>query len=246
MKDAAKVKGRTKRTAARLAIGTAIGDGVLAPGNMLPPEVELARIMGVSLGTIQVALRQLQDTGVIVRRRGDGTRIASTEPLDPSVWHFRFIRLSDGTPVHPVADWIRIETAGPSPLLCERLGEHAEFQRIRRRYSATGCAPFGSEMYISPSLGLHLDPAASDDLRMLNIRTHLERRFNIVAAGTDQTVRLSVVEDLIAATFEMQRFQMIYEIAALTTGREGRPIYFQRIYVPAEHYALNFTNSVRP
>jgi DNA-binding GntR family transcriptional regulator len=81
---------------------------------------------------------------------------------------------------------------------------------------------------------------------MLNIRTHLERRFNIVAAGTDQTVRLSVVEDLIAATFEMQRFQMIYEIAALTTGREGRPIYFQRIYVPAERYALNFTNSVRP
>ncbi len=43
------------------------------PGDRLPPEHDLSAMLGVSRGTLRVALERLQDTGEIVRRQGSGT-----------------------------------------------------------------------------------------------------------------------------------------------------------------------------
>ena len=88
----------TKRSALQIALVGAIHDGVLKPHQQLPSEIELAQGIGVSLGTVQNALGQLRDMGLIYRRRGDGTRIADTDQLDPSVWHFRFRMRESGKP----------------------------------------------------------------------------------------------------------------------------------------------------
>lgn len=42
-------------------------------GGRIPPETELAEILGVSRTTVRAALQSLQDAGVIVRTRGRGT-----------------------------------------------------------------------------------------------------------------------------------------------------------------------------
>ena len=50
------------------------------PGDRLPPEHELAAMLGVSRGTLRVALERLAGNGEIVRRQGSGTyvgRVAS-------------------------------------------------------------------------------------------------------------------------------------------------------------------------
>ena len=70
----------TKRTAVRLVISNCIQSGVLRPGDYLPSEKVLAEILNVSLGTVQVALGQLQDLGLLQRRRGDGTRVSAMVP----------------------------------------------------------------------------------------------------------------------------------------------------------------------
>ena len=71
----------TKRSAARLAIASAISNGFLPEGCLIPTEKRLTIILGISLGTVQAALQQLQQSGIIIRRRGDGSRVASTEAL---------------------------------------------------------------------------------------------------------------------------------------------------------------------
>lgn len=43
------------------------------PGDRLPPEHDLAGMLGVSRGTLRVALARLERTGEIVRRQGSGT-----------------------------------------------------------------------------------------------------------------------------------------------------------------------------
>jgi len=45
------------------------------PGDRLPPEHELAGMLGVSRGTLRVALERLEASGEIVRRQGSGTYV---------------------------------------------------------------------------------------------------------------------------------------------------------------------------
>lgn len=42
-------------------------------GDRLPPEHEIAGMLGISRGTLRIALQRLEDTGEIVRRQGSGT-----------------------------------------------------------------------------------------------------------------------------------------------------------------------------
>ena len=56
--------------------------GVVAPGESLPPERELAASFGVSRDTVREAIRELADTGYLVPKRGryGGTFIADPLP----------------------------------------------------------------------------------------------------------------------------------------------------------------------
>lgn len=70
-----------QETLARL--GTAIRIGLLAPGDRLPPERELAEQLSISRSTLRQALRALTLTGhlVALRGRAGGTFVAAEPPL---------------------------------------------------------------------------------------------------------------------------------------------------------------------
>ncbi len=63
--------------------------GVVAPGESLPAERELAALYAVSRDTVREAIRELADAGYLVRRRGryGGTFVADPlpRPADPGV-----------------------------------------------------------------------------------------------------------------------------------------------------------------
>jgi len=70
---------------AELALRNWLAPGRHRPGDRLPPEHEVARMLGISRGTLRTALRRLEDTGEIVRRQGSGTfvgRVAVPSQLD--------------------------------------------------------------------------------------------------------------------------------------------------------------------
>jgi GntR family transcriptional repressor for pyruvate dehydrogenase complex len=57
-----------------------IAGGGLAPGARLPPEAELASVLGASRNTVREAVRGLVTAGVLDVRRGDGTYVTSLRP----------------------------------------------------------------------------------------------------------------------------------------------------------------------
>ena len=57
-----------------------IASGELAPGDRLPPEAELATLLGVSRNSLREAVRALIQANVLDVRRGDGTYVTSLEP----------------------------------------------------------------------------------------------------------------------------------------------------------------------
>ncbi len=56
-------------------IEEAVASGRLAPGERLPPERDLARLLGVNRSTIIHALDALADRGVLIRKQGSGTYV---------------------------------------------------------------------------------------------------------------------------------------------------------------------------
>lgn len=57
-----------------------IAVGQLAPGDRLPPEPELASLLGVSRSSLRESVRALVQANVLDVRRGDGTYVTSLEP----------------------------------------------------------------------------------------------------------------------------------------------------------------------
>lgn len=62
-----------------------IAQGVLKPGDMLPPEISLSRQLGVSRITIRQALSDLTNAGLLVRKRALGTFVAQPRRIVPFI-----------------------------------------------------------------------------------------------------------------------------------------------------------------
>lgn len=234
------VAGRTKRTAARLAIVELIRAGALVPGDVLPSEKELASILRVSLGTVQAALKQLQDSGTIVRRRGDGSRIASSEPLPTSIWHFRLVSRGHGQPLRFADQKVWVETVPERGPWCEYLGDCEHFVRIRRRMILTSGSRVGAEMYLDAAMAPGLSRIDPQELTMVNIRPYLEEMFGIVTAGATHVARTVTLEKTLALAFGLRPRGPYFEIEAKSYDRARKPVYYQRIFVSAESCALSF------
>ena len=62
---------------------SAITSGAIPPGTLFENEVDLAEAMGVSRPTMRRVMEQLSDKGLIVRRRGIGTRVVQPKVRRP-------------------------------------------------------------------------------------------------------------------------------------------------------------------
>ncbi len=238
MREASGGPQRTKRSAARLAIAAAIRDGVLKPGDYLPPETWLTGILGVSLGTVQAALRQLQQMGAIVRRRGDGTRVASGEPLGRDIWHFRFVAKDTGQPLRIAKERLWIDRVGTRGQWTEFLGGAADYVRIRRRVTLQDKTKVGAEMFLSAQAVPGLETMDPQELDMVNIRPFLEEQFGMAAADASHLVQTAKLDEVSAKAFGLTPGLDVLEIHARARTLEHAPVYFQRILVPAEKCSL--------
>ncbi|GAA1984275.1 hypothetical protein GCM10009718_22050 [Isoptericola halotolerans] len=64
----------------RSQVAAAVAVGTLQPGARLPASRDLARDLGIAVGTVQRAYRELEASGVVVSRRRTGTVVAPATP----------------------------------------------------------------------------------------------------------------------------------------------------------------------
>jgi GntR family transcriptional regulator len=62
------------------AIRRSIADGDANAGERLPPARDMAAVLGVNQNTVLRALRLLRDEGLLEFRRGQGVRVAGSQP----------------------------------------------------------------------------------------------------------------------------------------------------------------------
>lgn len=66
---------------AQEALAELVASDLYSPGDQLPPEPELAEMLGISRATLREALRSFEERGLIHRQRGVGTFVRATRPL---------------------------------------------------------------------------------------------------------------------------------------------------------------------
>ena len=69
----------------RRQVADLVGAGVLRSGDRLPPLRQLAGDLGLAVGTVARAYRELEGAGLIATRRGGGTRVAEHARPAPEV-----------------------------------------------------------------------------------------------------------------------------------------------------------------
>ena len=74
--------------------------GEWAPGDIIPSEMQLARELNVSQGTVRKAVTELVENNVLLRRQGRGTFVA-THDYNRALFHFFHIVSNNGVKVLP-------------------------------------------------------------------------------------------------------------------------------------------------
>jgi len=230
----------TKRTAVRLVISNCIQSGVLRPGDYLPSEKVLAEILNVSLGTVQVALGQLQDLELLQRRRGDGTRVSGVEPFKDNVWHFRFLSSENNTPLRMAETKLKMSRTSSAGYWSKFLGDEAFYLCITRKICMLDGTRAAAQMHIPGGLSRDLDDVDVSELELVNIRLFLESQLNLTI--NERTNRISVVTlgETEIKDLGLIGQQPFYEINATAFTDNKKPAYHQRILVSISDCNLEF------
>lgn len=114
-------------------------DGVWAPGEPLPSEIQLATELGVSQGTVRKALDAMAADSLVIRRQGRGTFVARHD--DERIM-FQFFKLvgDDGSRALPISTVLSLSQgkAGAAERKILTLAKDAKVIRIKRLRSMEG------------------------------------------------------------------------------------------------------------
>ncbi|WP_369194791.1 GntR family transcriptional regulator [Streptomyces djakartensis] len=220
----------------------AIGQGLLAPGDLLGNEVDLSVRLGLSRPTVRQAIQSLVDKGLLVRRRGVGTQVVHSKvrrPLELSSLYDDLEAAGQG----PATRVVRHETVPAACDVAAALGvpEGSEVVLLERLRSTHG-TPVALMRNHLPSGLLDLDGGRLEStglyrmMRAAGITLHSARqRVGARAATEREAARLDEAEG--AALLTMQRTAF---------DDTGRAVEYGTHLYRASRYSFDFQLLVRP
>ena len=209
-----------------------IEEGEWKPGDRLPPDVEFARVLPVSLGTVQKALTMLADAGVISRRHGHGTFVADAATPEEEIRHFHFVTRSDDHHLPVYVRVLSVDSVRDDGPWSRFLSSDEAFVRVTRVISVNLEFQTFSQIFLSRErFGFFLEmPIRELDRAAFNHM--LSTRFNAPTLRMVQYFRATVMPDDVCATIGIApgTVGMHWEVYGYTY--RDAPISYQHVYVP--------------
>jgi GntR family transcriptional regulator, transcriptional repressor for pyruvate dehydrogenase complex len=205
-------------------LGSAIRLGLLAPGDKLPPERELAHRLRISRSTLRQALTALVQSGHLVSSRGrtGGTFVSEQpplaehggEPLDQGAW--------------AVLDYrVAIETG--AVLLAVERGSEAQFDRLDELVAKMAGEVENFGEYRRTDVRFHIDIAeAAQSPRLLSAMTDVQSQMS------DLIALIAHPKEVLRASNEQHRRL----IGALRRGDVARAVRVSRQHIEGTEHIL--------
>ena len=224
-------RAQTKVDRIKSSLMSDIANGRLRPGDRVQSERELTRELGVSLGTVQRALRELADQGIVKREHGRGTFVSNVN----AAVGVEFLRFRDENgeelPLYvQVLGKRRIVRDGPWTAF---FGAGDDLVRIDRWFNVGGSFDLFNEFYLKSedfALLRQISPGSVQS----NLRELLVQRLALSALRVEQSIRFEPLPRRIAKHLDhpIEQPGVIMELRAIAD--EGRPLFYQRSF--ATHF----------
>ncbi|HLU03682.1 MAG TPA: GntR family transcriptional regulator [Advenella sp.] len=214
--------------------------GIWQPGDQLPAEEELAQITPFSLGTVQRALRDLAEQGLVVRMHGLGSFIADAPRQLEDPWHCRFLD-DDGTTVLPIFSQaiLRTPVKGNGPWN-RYLGVSANIMRLDRIITINDEFKISSRFYADRQLLKRLWEMPMEKLNGANFKNVITQQFKLPITNITHLVQLA---DFDAESCERvgvpHPYHGVYMQAIARAGRECC-VYYQEFFLGPTTRSLQF------
>ncbi|MCG4281257.1 GntR family transcriptional regulator [Lacticaseibacillus saniviri] len=195
-------------------------------GDRIPSERDLAVTFGVSRMTLRQAVQTLVDEGVLERRIGAGTYVASQKVQEKvsGVTSFTDLMLAQGK--QPSSKTISYHVAKPSLSEIEKLKlpEDAQVLRMERiRYADD--VPISFEVATVP---YSLISSFSKSEVTRSFYHTLEHKGQYILGGAQQTVSAMLASERIAEYLDIKRNEPILRLRQVSFLQDGQPFEYVR------------------
>lgn len=147
-----------------------IAAGRLIDGERLPPEREMAASLGIAVGTLRQALKELAAKGMLTRVQGSGNYVRA-RAAPASVYALFRLELVTGGGL-PTARVLSVDRVAKDPGLPD-FGTSAEAHRIRRLRHLSGHPAAVEEIWLDARYAPHLTANDLSESLYLHYRTRL-------------------------------------------------------------------------
>lgn len=222
------------------AISELIHEGRLQAGDNLPTETAMTQGLPFSLGTIQKALRNLSELGVVKRKTGTGTVVAEKTEEIFDLWQFRFVNDVTDTllPVYSkVTDMEKTHAKGP---WSQFLGNEENYVRITREIDVDHRFKLMNFFYLSyGQFGsvLDLDTTAFEGVHLHAV---IRQEFGIGTVRTNNRVVCAAFPDPVSLRLGLPSAARGIICDILGFAASDKPLFFQQVYVPAHADPMEF------
>jgi GntR family transcriptional regulator len=198
-----------------------IAAGEWKPGNTLPNEVDLARELNVSPGTVRKALDQMEGEHLVFRRQGRGTFVADQSSEEMAV-RFTNIRAADGSKLSGHVAGIELSEGKASEVEQRKLRLRAGAGVIRvHRVRLHEQYPF---MVEDVSLPEALFPNLAALSPFPHLITLLAQQFGLLLGKAEEQIRVAVADERVAKDLAVAEGAPLLELDRVVYTLDGRPV----------------------
>ncbi len=214
-----------------------ITSGELAPGTRLTNQRALSREFGVSLMTLRQALELLEREGLIARRHGLGTFVASPT-IDYDILQFRTFAgdlRSHGEPVETRflrSQFIRADRRVQAGL---RLATGAEVFVLERLRLVNGRPVSLQRSFLPDELG---DQVGKADLTVTPLHQVLSFKLGIEITRAREEISAVKLRGREARELNWRPGAPAFFSERVSWAADGRPIVFDRAYIPGDRFRI--------
>ena len=205
-------------------------------GEFLPGEVELAQKLGVSRNTIRQATNKLEYEGLIIRKKGYGTKVAEnsfTTHLDS--WHSFTQEMNDKGIAFKnyriEAEWVACEKKVADFFNIPEKTKVVKLSRLRGDENG----PFVYfESYFHPRTGISTDADFSLPLYEL-----LEKQYNTVATTSKEKLKARLATKITAIRLQIKQGEPIMLRERFVCGLGDKPVEYNIGFYIAEKFTYS-------